>query len=215
MMIWLFDAYPMLFELFVSAVVMQTAAGPLPSKPDQAGVASRFGDPGDKWVGGNLYCQPNKRVDSEEHACAHRLAGYRSHPCGTILILRNPRTKKLSWCRIMDRGPYGADVLKWDASKKKYVQAYKSSASKRRRPQKQWYVKIRAKDPPPTAKCPSGNCVGRWRGYLDLSPRPAVELGHNGMEYIQSWKMSTVIKYQALRRRLDERKAARKNRPKS
>jgi hypothetical protein len=213
MMTWLFDVYPMVLELIFSAVIMQTAAGPLPSSPDQKGVASRFGDPGDKWVGGNLYCQPNKRVDSDEHVCAHRLAGYRSHPCGTILILRNPRTKKMSWCRIMDRGPYGADVLTFDKDKKKYTQAY--YFDKRKRKRKQWYIKIRYKDGPPAAKCPSGNCAGRWRGYLDLSPKPAVELGHNGMERIHSWKLDRVLRYQKQRRLLEEKKAARRNRPKT
>jgi len=213
MLIWLFEAYPMVFELFVSAVVASTAAGPLPATPDQKGVASRFGDPGDKWVGGNLYCAPQRRVNQTEHVCAHRLAGYRKHPCGSILILRNPRTKKVSWCRVMDRGPYGADVLSWDDDKKSYTQVYYHD--KRNRKRKQWYVKIRLKDPPPAKKCPSQNCVGRWRGFLDLSPAASDDLGHNGMERIQSWKLETVLRYQGRRQKLDRLKADRKNRPKS
>ncbi len=180
----------------VTTVVALFAADPtltLPSNPDEQGIASRFGDPGDKWVGGNLYCAPNRRVNQTEHACAHRYAGYKRHPCGSILILENPRTKKRSWCRVMDRGPYGADVLSYDETKKKYVQVYYFDKKKRKR--KRWYVKIRAKDKPPASKCPSQNCVGRWRGFLDLSPAVSNELGHNGMERIRAWRIERVLKF--------------------
>lgn len=209
MIVWILEAV----EIFIVSVLVQTVQGDLPSTPDQKGVASRFGDPGDKWVGGNLYCAPKRRVNQTEHACAHRLAGYRKHPCGSILILRNPRTKKVSWCRVMDRGPYGADVLSREDSSKAYAQVY--YLDKRKRKRKQWYVKIRLKDKPPAKKCPSQDCVGRWRGFLDLSPAVSNDLGHNGMEYIQSWKLGTVLRYQDRKRKLDKLKAAKKNRPKS
>lgn len=171
--------------------------------PDQKGIASSFGEIGDKWVGGNLYCQPDKRVDSTEHVCAHRRTEFkkRGYPCGTILILENPRTKKRSWCAVMDRGPYGAGVFSFDKEKQSYVQVRKSNGYK------QWYVKIRRGDKPPPNKCPSQDCVGRWRAYLDLSPAVSDDLGHNGLELIKSWTLNGIkkrLKY-AEEKKLDPR----------
>ena len=173
------------FALF-SATVM---VGALPA-PDQEGTASRFGDPGDVWVGGNLFCAPDRRVNSTDHVCAHRLAGHTKYggpACGEILILENPRTKKRSWCQVMDRGPYGATVWTYDASKRRQVPVRGPNGSP------EWYVKIFPKDKPPPEKCPSQDCVGRWRGYLDLSPAVSDALEHNGLERIRSWRIRSLI----------------------
>ena len=40
---------------------MLMAGGDLPPQPDMTGIASRFGDPGDKHIGGNLKCRPDER----------------------------------------------------------------------------------------------------------------------------------------------------------
>ncbi len=66
------------------------------------GLATRFGDPGDKLTGKHLSCthpplQPGQLV------CAHRTL-----PCGTTLILENPRTGQFALCEVLDRGPFGA-----------------------------------------------------------------------------------------------------------
>lgn len=193
----------------VAALVAADTTFPMPS-PDQKGVATRFGDPGDRWVGGNLYCQPNRRVDSKEHVCAHRLANYRGYPCGTILIIQNLRNKKKTWCRVMDRGPYAADVLTWDKTKKRYTQSYMTRSKRRyvwaHSGLRSWYVKIRARDKPPKRLCPSGNCVGRWRAVIDLSPAVSNSLGHNGYERVLTWRLKKVLRYWRILEKIKNRK---------
>jgi hypothetical protein len=71
--------------------------------PNEIGVASRFGDPGDNLAGTELFCNPGKKVDSTAHICAHRTL-----PCNTILFLENPRTNMRTFCIVKDRGPFGA-----------------------------------------------------------------------------------------------------------
>jgi len=213
MFIWIseFLAWPVLEEIFATMVVLATAGPgmPLPSTPDEQGIASRFGSPNDKWVGGNLYCEPKRRVNQKEHACAHRYAGYKNYPCGTILVLENRRTEKRSWCKVLDRGPYGANVLSWDKDKKKYTQVYTMVRGKKR---KAWYVKIRKKDKPPASKCPSGDCIGKWRGYLDMSPRVSAELGHNGMEHIRAYRLDRLLRLYKLKKLKEEKIRRCKNR---
>jgi hypothetical protein len=74
-----------------------------------AGLSTRFGDPGDKLRGGSLFCT-GERLDPEQPVCAHR-----SLPCGTVLMLHNPRTKRVAVCEVLDRGPFGARLAngKW------------------------------------------------------------------------------------------------------
>ena len=189
MMMYLMGATRQAIGLVIAGVIAM--GGDLPV-PDQVGIATRFGDPGDKWVGGNLFCAPTRRVNQVEHVCAHRLAGHTrlgGPACGEILILENPRTKKRSWCQVMDRGPYGAEVWTYDASKRRRVPVLNEHG------RKEWYVKIFPGDKPPAEKCPSQDCVGRWRGYLDMSPAVSESLGHNGFERIRSWRIGTLIDY--------------------
>lgn len=182
-----------------------SASEPIPISPSQIGVASRFGDPGDKWVGGHLYCSPGKRVNSTEHVCAHRYAGYKGLPCGSILIIENPRTKKRSWCRVMDRGPYGAFILSRPSDDKKYTHVYDSKGLRR------WYVKIRKNDKPPADLCPHKDCIGKWRGIVDLSPAVSNDLGHNGMERVKVWTLTRIFQYLDLQQKKKEITERRRN----
>lgn len=206
---WFLNVLGLLFEGVTEVVfmtVVYTAPGKtLPISPDAVGVASRFGDPGDKWVGGKIYCPPRHRVNSTEHVCAHRYVGYKGLPCGSMLIIENPRTKKKSWCRVMDRGPYGANVLSRNPGEKTYTQVYRSDG------RREWYVKIRKTDKPPADKCPSQDCIGRWRGKLDLSPAVSDDLGHNGMERVKYWRVERLIRYKNLLRKKLEAIERRKN----
>lgn len=146
--------------------------------PNVEGIASRFGDIGDKHIGGNLKCRPDERVSLTEHQCAHR-----RHKCGTILVIENKRNGNISWCEVVDRGPYGANVF---ADGKPVL----TSTGK-----KAWYVKNRYDEDPPEDLCPTGGCVGRWRGILDMSPIVNEDLGHNGFEKVRVYKLSGVIRY--------------------
>jgi rare lipoprotein A (peptidoglycan hydrolase) len=66
------------------------------------GLATRFGDPGDPLDGNHLSCT-HQKMQPGELACAHRTL-----PCGTVLMLQNPRTRKVAVCEVLDRGPFGA-----------------------------------------------------------------------------------------------------------
>ncbi len=170
--------------------------------PHYRGVASRFGDLNDRWVGGNLKCAPKRRVQPSDHICAHRTLGtYRK--CGTVLVLENPRTKKRSWCIVMDSGPFSARIFTKGKSGK-YTKPV------RIRGRYAWYIKIRSRDKPPRKKCPNGDCVGRWRGYLDISPAAAIDLGHNGMERINAWRAHDLNKLLQWRQKRKQRRAKKK-----
>jgi len=160
----------------------------LPDRPDASGIASRFGDPGDKHIGGTLKCKPKERVSLTEHQCAHRY-----YKCGTILIVENKRNGKRSWCEVADRGPYGANVFSHQG--KRLVPVYSESG------RKAWYVKKRKKHDPPDDLCPSGNCVGRWRGIVDLSPAVSDDLGHNGFERVNIYRARSLKRFNDRRRR--------------
>jgi hypothetical protein len=66
------------------------------------GVATRYGDPGDKLTGKHLSCT-HQHIQPTDLVCAHRTL-----PCGTTLILENPRTGRFALCEVLDRGPFGA-----------------------------------------------------------------------------------------------------------
>jgi rare lipoprotein A (peptidoglycan hydrolase) len=68
------------------------------------GLATRFGDAGDPLAGEHLYCT-GKKVDPQQLACAHRTL-----PCGTVVVLENPRTGRFALCEVLDRGPFGAKL---------------------------------------------------------------------------------------------------------
>jgi hypothetical protein len=84
----------------------------------EKGLATRFGDPGDHWTGEHLSCTHQKMTPGQL-VCAHRTL-----PCGSVVVLHNPRTSRLAVCEVLDRGPFGAIM-----------------------PGGEWAVKIRARDP--------------------------------------------------------------------
>jgi hypothetical protein len=151
----------------------------LPKVADLDGIASEFGSVGDKHIGGNLMCRPDERVSLTEHQCAHR-----RYRCGTILVIENKKNGNRSWCEVVDRGPYGANVF---TSAGVPVLTDKGK--------KAWYVKNRRDEDPPEDLCPIGGCVGRWRGILDMSPTVTKDLGHNGLGRVRVYKLSRVIRY--------------------
>lgn len=104
--------------------------------------ASVFGYPGDRHAGGEALCL-GREITDEDVGIAHR-----SLPCGTEVMLHNPRTGRTVTAKVVDRGPYGA------------IHAGK------------WVLKRRERDP------------GIWRGCVDLTPRAARRLGHNGLEMV-------------------------------
>jgi hypothetical protein len=66
------------------------------------GLATRFGDPGDLLTGAHLSCT-HQRIQPGQLVCAHRTL-----PCGSVVMLHNPRTNRLAVCEVLDRGPFGA-----------------------------------------------------------------------------------------------------------
>ena len=66
------------------------------------GLATRFGDPGDHLTGKHLSCT-HEHIQPGQLVCAHRTL-----PCGTPLLLENPRTGRFALCEVLDRGPFGA-----------------------------------------------------------------------------------------------------------
>jgi hypothetical protein len=84
----------------------------------EKGLATRYGDPGDKLTGKHLSCT-HQPMQPGQLVCAHRTL-----PCGSLVMLHNPRTKKFAVCEVLDRGPFGAIL-----------------------PSGQWGVKIRPDDP--------------------------------------------------------------------
>lgn len=157
-------------------IVASTLSMALP-EADQNGIGSRFGDPGDKWIGGRMACAPHDFVDSKAFVCAHR-----SYPCGTILVVEYQG--KRSWCVVADRGPYGANVFAADG---KIVTSTSGAA---------WYVKIKQDQMPPSDLCPDGNCTGKWRGVIDMGPAVSKAMGHPGMGYVKVWTLRRIVSWQ-------------------
>lgn len=152
----------------------------LPSKTDESGIGSMYGTPDDKWLGsGKMACKPHDAVPQDKHICAHRF-----YPCGTILIIEYPKTGQRTWCKVMDRGPYGANVFAEDGSK--VIIDGKPA----------WYIKIKKNDTIPSELCPDGNCTSKWRGVLDMGPATARAMGHPGWGYIRVWTLKRVVDQQ-------------------
>lgn len=69
---------------------------------DQTCIATTFGSPGDIHAGGDAMCI-GRKIDPKDIGVAHRTL-----PCGSMVIVRIPRTGKMMLATIVDRGPYGA-----------------------------------------------------------------------------------------------------------
>lgn len=81
--------------------------------PMQYGLASQYDWPRDPLSGKSLACQyqfkPDAFKEARKQGCAHRFL-----PCGTRLLISNPRTGRSQVCTVVDRGPYGATYRgKW------------------------------------------------------------------------------------------------------
>ena len=68
-------------------------------------LATGFADKGDKWAGDVFICLHRrgrwKPIDAVTPGIAHR-----TRKCGSKVLVRNRRTKKTVWTRVIDRGPY-------------------------------------------------------------------------------------------------------------
>lgn len=158
------------------AAYVSSSTMTLPATTDESGIGSMYGTRDDRWLGsGKMACAPHDAVPQEEHICAHR-----SYPCGTILIIEYPKTGKRTWCEVTDRGPYGANVF---VDNTKVVIDGKPA----------WYIKKKASHDPPAELCPTGNCVGRWRGVVDMSPGTARAIGHPGWGAVKVWRLKRVV----------------------
>jgi hypothetical protein len=91
-MTFFFEAGRLMLAAFFGLVSMQY----------DRGLATRFGDPGDRLTGKHLSCT-HQHLAPGQLACAHRTL-----PCGTTLILENPRNGRFAMCQVLDRGPFGA-----------------------------------------------------------------------------------------------------------
>lgn len=161
-----------------ASIVASGSGISLPSDSDEHGIGSRFGDPGDKWIGGRMACSPHDYVDSKAFVCAHRY-----YPCGTILVVEYQG--KRSWCVVADRGPYGANVFAADG---KMVMTPAGGAA--------WFVMTKANQAPPDELCPDGGCKGKWRGVIDMAPAVSKAMGHPGMGYVKVWTLKRIVDYQ-------------------
>ncbi len=73
------------------------------------GIATRFGDPGDPWMGGDLACL-HRPMAPDDMVCAHLWL-----PCGTPIVVTNLERPGTAICIVGDRGPYGAKDRPWQA----------------------------------------------------------------------------------------------------
>jgi hypothetical protein len=89
----------LLFE--VARLLFLALLGVLPLAGDK-GIATRYGDPGDRLTGKHLSCT-HEPLKPDQLVCAHRTL-----PCGTLVLLHNPRTRRFAYCEVLDRGPFGA-----------------------------------------------------------------------------------------------------------
>lgn len=88
--------------LYAAARLLFFALFGVTSMVGEHGYATRFGDPNDRHDGDALSCT-HQALGPDDLVCAHRTL-----PCGTVVLLHNPRTDRVALCTVEDRGPYGA-----------------------------------------------------------------------------------------------------------
>ena len=92
-----------MYEALVNFVTSTIVAVWMSTAPGEAGLATQF-QPVEPLNDGRLACDGGRQwEDPEEPVCAHRTL-----PCGTLLLVQSVQTGKTAWCRVLDRGPYGA-----------------------------------------------------------------------------------------------------------
>lgn len=132
------------------AIFFTVASGP----PRETNYATIFAKHGDRWNGGPSPCL-RRIVQPDDHIIAHRTL-----PCGTTVLLYNPKTKMSTVAIVGDRGPYGACT----------AEGWRRGT---RCPKGYWVVKRKRSDP------------GVWRGGFDLTPSVSKALGHKSFQLIQ------------------------------
>jgi len=113
-----------------------------------------FGYPGDRLAGGRALWL-RRRVRPGDVGIAHR-----SLELGSSVLVLNERTRRAIVVRVIDRGPYGATV---DGQWINYAPRYRTQHRLTRK---------------------AGRGRIRYRGCVDLTPRAAKLLGHNGRERV-------------------------------
>jgi hypothetical protein len=148
------------------------------------GISTIFGYEGDRWGSGPTRClkdeNGNKRPVNPDLETGDIGIAHRRLDCGAIVYLTNMETGITIRAEVIDAGPWGANSYNPDTG------------------EKFWYVKLHRGDKPKKDKCPSLKCPeGKYRGIVDLTPRAAHLLGHDGWARIhltydkrdlRSWK---------------------------
>ena len=155
----------------------------------QRGLASYYGDPGkhnDNGMHGKITATGERFQPLEQH-CASRTI-----PLNTIVLVEVVGTGKRAWCRVNDRGPYGADLYTGGWGIKMYLGDGQWLVRKRM-PDGSWGMKeVRTSNP------------GRWRGVMDLTYGTAKSLDfnfHTGLNEIRIryWKEPSRPRFSDLR----------------
>ena len=132
------------------------------SVPSEAGLAARYGYPGDRYAGPNEYACQDRVIRKEgkaawQHMLKHGVA-HRTLPCGTKLLVCRQDDQRCTYVFVVDRGPWGA-------------------VDKRGRWHRRTIRSIQAGE--------------TWRGVLDILPVAAKELGIRGVHPISAWIVSS------------------------
>jgi hypothetical protein len=137
-----------MFEFLFTLFAAITTHGPM-----EANYATIFAKHGDHWNGGPSPCL-HRIVQPDDNIIAHRTL-----PCGTVVLLYNPKTGMSTVATVGDHGPYGACTAEGWKRGTKCPKGY-------------WVVKRKRSDP------------GVWRGGFDLTPRVSRALGHKSFQVI-------------------------------
>lgn len=157
---------PYLVKIFVLYIV--SALPPLPSAPSyhiqlppiqQEGLASFYGA-GEKGMHGSITAT-GEVFTGKDKTCASRTI-----PLNTSIIVEDVRTGKWTYCRVNDRGPFGARLFK------KYGGGWAAVIKRRRHYEVRRRVEGEWQEPLFFDKRP-----GTYRGVLDMSFQTAKALG--------------------------------------
>lgn len=138
-------------------------------------VLTAFGSPNYKRTGIGTEFYPVEKYNNGIFACSLErwhpwqrdapVCAHRTLPCGSWVFIKNLKTKKTAWCKIMDRGPYG----KRDKNGIRFNSAIdRKQAKRQRRPPKK----------------------GRYIALIDKSSGVTKELGATGFTRVRVywWK---------------------------
>jgi len=159
------------------------------------GIATVFGHPNDYYSGGTTRClydeNGRKRaVRPDDVGVAHR-----ELDCGAVVYVTNLETGKSVRAVVVDAGPWGA------------ISTRPSTGNKF------WYVKKHKYHRPGPTKCPSRRCkVGRWRGIVDLTPRAAALIDHDGWARVRIVYDKRDLRWYKKLQQAKQRRADRVNR---